>query len=665
MSGIVGQVMFHPDGAARRAALRDGVAAMLARMRHRGPDGFGLHDCGQAVLGQALLDPAGETVTGPWQGAEGGAVLVCDARLDRRDTLAQRLGCDPATTDPALILHAWDRWGEGCVDHLEGDFAFAIWDPEHRRLFAARDRLGVKPLVYRLWPDSFCFASDINCLRSDGDVADPVWIAGYLTGQTTQTDRTALRDVLRLEPGHRLLMQFGAVEIRRYWHLQAATNPAAAGTGAPALRERLGEAVAARMRGGPVGAMLSGGLDSSSVAMLARRAAPHDALPVFSMTFPSLPAMDESRYIAAVLAEGGFDPVRIEADTGGLFEDMAPLLAEQGQPFSGLALATTRRVYAHAAQSGVRVLLDGHGGDEVISSGLMHLHVLARQGAWNELWQTLGHARASSGDHPFPVFASLLAQHLRQPLLRALARRVSGRVNRADTTRWRRLLSAELVTNDAITDRVRAISDREIAADTPEQRHHIALVTDPRIAESLEILDRSAAWHGIEARYPFLDRHVIETCVNAPSADKIRGGWTRSLLRDAMDGILPDPIRQRRDKAHFLPNLLRGLAQDTTGALPRLRAGRLDAVAPYVDMAALRQSLDALERDGAAVALADFAEVWRVVWLDQWLRDVEGGQQAGAGMTDDLTIIDRTGITLAHDRRRHASREPVAARIAR
>ncbi|NCO88114.1 MAG: asparagine synthetase B, partial [Rhodobacterales bacterium] len=80
MSGIVGQVMFHPDGAARRAALRDGVAAMLARMRHRGPDGFGLHDCGQAVLGQALLDPAGETVTGPWQGAEGGAVLVCDAR---------------------------------------------------------------------------------------------------------------------------------------------------------------------------------------------------------------------------------------------------------------------------------------------------------------------------------------------------------------------------------------------------------------------------------------------------------------------------------------------------------------------------------------------------------------------------------------------------------
>lgn len=643
---------------------RSGVRRMMAALAHRGPDGTAWAEDGPAALGHAWRDCTGRDLPGPRRLRPGGPVLVADLRLDAPEALAGTLGLPPATPDPDLVLQAWDRWGLDLLERIDGDFALALWDPARRALFCARDRFGVKPLFFRCDAEGFRFASEpgaLLALRPGRPEPDPLWVAEYLTGVSTDPGRTAHAGIRSLEPAHLLRSDGQEVTLRRYWTLAPA--PERPADVAPALREALSRSVAARMQGGPTGAMLSGGLDSSAICCLAaaqgqagaaagpaaaglrsdppggagtgardgapghpdraaaspgrQGPAPDARLPVFSLVFDDFPEVDESAHIAAVLARGGFAPHRIGPPLGGAFDGAGAVLAEQQQPPGAMGLATTRGLYACADRAGLRVLLNGHGGDEVMSDGIERLIELASEGRWARLWHETRGAAALCGQGRADMLLELLSAHAPPRLVRAVARRLRGAAGRHDRTAWRRIVHPDLARDTDLVARRRALASAPAEGLSPAMQMHLDRLRAPGMAAAFDTLDRAAARQGIEARYPFFDRRVVELCLGQPASAKLSGGRTRALLREAMRGVLPETVRLRRDKADFWPVALRMLRHPRS--LQRIDALAADPgpLAAYVDVDMLRAHVARLHAGEAEPAL--LFELWRAAWLSAWL----------------------------------------------
>ncbi len=575
------------------------------------------------------IGQGGAALTGPQMGkGQDGCLLAGDLDLTDTDTLGLQLGLTGAD-DATLVLAAYHRWGTDAPDHLEGAFAFVLWDAQRARLFAARDRFGIKPLVFHASPRAVYLASDISAViggLGQTPTPDENWIADFLAGYVTNDVSTAYRGIDRLPPGHLLILERGRVQTRRWWHLEP-RDLARADLHPEALQDALAKASIAALRGGPVAAMLSGGLDSSSLSLLAQKAAAQP-LPVFSLRFPNTPALDEGRYIAPVLAAGRFAPHDLNGETGSAMAEMDSILAEQGQPFGGFGILTNRRIYRAAAATGHRVIIDGHGGDEVIGSGYWHLDALAARGDWLSLWRLLRQRSAFLGkDSAARLMAGYLARHANRPIRRLARPFDKGPV--PDAVQWRALLNADLTTRSDLVARVNQAEVGLRAGLPPIYATHAALIAGHGTATAFEVLDRAAAANGITARYPFFDRRVVDLCLNQPSAAKFANGQPRALLRQAMAGVLPDAVRLRSDKVDFLPNIWRGLREDPEGRLAGYAKALPDRLAPYVDATRLRAAADRLTHSDPDIT-ATF-HLWRAAWLDRWLQSHE--QVASNGTT--------------------------------
>ncbi len=330
-------------------------------------------------------------------------VLVADLRLDNAEELARHLDSDHTRDDDrALLLRAYDEWGPACVEHLLGDYAFAIWDPAERLLFCARDVFGVKPFYYSHQPRLFAFASEARALTALGEVSaapDPFWIADFVAQVFEDKERTFYRDVRRLPPAHTLIVSRTAVRLRRYWapDPQREIRFRSDDEYAEAYRGHLAEAVRVRLAGRPpVGSMLSGGLDSSSIVCLAReeRGAESQPLPTFSLIFPGTPSANERPFIDAVLAGGGIEPHFID---GGSLPALPPALRTSFDtpPYAWDALLNLGLLRS-AKASGIRSLLSGLMGDTTVSWGLLRMTELLRSGRLVELARSVRqHARST------------------------------------------------------------------------------------------------------------------------------------------------------------------------------------------------------------------------------------------------------------------------------
>ncbi|MEP7356295.1 MAG: asparagine synthase-related protein, partial [Anaerolineales bacterium] len=284
MSGLCALLNF--DG---RPVDRAELEKMTARLAHRGPDaggiwppsGGGPADPGSPVgLGQRLLWTTPESLHErlPLASADGQLAITADARIDNRDELFGLLGlADHSLADSALILAAYAKWGERCPEHLLGDFAFAIWDAGKQALFCARDHLGNRPLFYHQAPGFAAIASEIKALLVLPQVPRRLnerRIAEYLATLHDDTAITFYQDIHRLPPAHSLTLSRAGAKLERYWALDPARAlpPASDEAYADGFRELFTEAVRCRLRSAyPVGAMLSGGLDSSSIVCVARQ----------------------------------------------------------------------------------------------------------------------------------------------------------------------------------------------------------------------------------------------------------------------------------------------------------------------------------------------------------------------------------------------------------
>lgn len=595
------------------------IAQRLSQaIAHRGPDGQALRTEGRVTLAHAFLDSTGDGA-GPWRLRDDGPLLTGDLCLSNTAEL-----CDAGpVSDAAAILRAYDRWGLDLATHLHGAFAFVLWDPARERLLAVRDRFGIKPLCLRHLPDMLMMCSEPGPLAvAHGPLPqiNEAWVADFLAGYETSASHTADLGIDRLPPGHILISENGSITRRQWYALPDETRAADPAEEFAAL---LDLACKAAMRGGKTGAMLSGGLDSSSICLLAHQ---HSAkpLPTFSRRFPDTPELDEGRFIDAVLAAGSFEPVSVNNTPNAVLDHLDAALLEQQQPSSAPGLGTTRHLFQAARARGLTAMLDGHGGDEVVSQGYERFTALARQGKLIDLARTCRSASAFMGLDWMPLMLSHLAASGPRPWS-GLARRVQAWTGDAPTGfGWRGLVNPDLALRSDLVGRVQQIETAKHKSDpasgmTEEARVHRALAFNAATSGGFEQLDRAAARAGIDPRYPFYDHRLVEWCVAQPASAKLRDGVPRSLLRNGMRGILPEIVRMRSDKINFIEDAWRGLTRDPAGTIAGFATRPPDRLAPFVNQDVLRQVASVAMTPNSTPDHQVVFFLWRAIWLDLWL----------------------------------------------
>lgn len=646
-----------PDPGAGTAPSRAAARRLEASLtRRHGPTDSATTD--DAMLLQAGLGGARR---------QGPLTLVGDLGLTDLPALRRDLSLGPDADAVDLVLAAWLRWGEAAPDHLHGAFAFLVHDRRSGQVTAVRDRFGVRPLAYAAEAGRLVIAQDLATVQAGLDAESPIdraWVAEFLGGRLTSPDSTASTAVRRLPAGHLLIATSGAAApVVRAWYRLDRQAPRDVGADRPqALRAALTHATAEACAEAPAAAMLSGGLDSSSLALLSvgDDAAPPVPRPALSLRYAD-PALDEGPFIDAVLdrAGGKLAPVPLpgEVEAATLF-DLDPLLGEQDQPVFAPGLPGNRTLYRAVRAAGCRAVLDGHGGDEIIGGDFSDVGWLVDAGRWREALRLARDYARFTGSSQREAVGLLLAWRGRRGFGR-LGRWLAPEARAGDPTAWRSLVDPALAAETDLVERVRAQHEAVLAAADgtglpPWVAQHVALLSAPAIAAGFEMLDRSARAAGVVPLYPFYDHRVVELCVWQPGPERIAAGQPRALLRRAMQGVLPEPVRLRRDKTNFLADFWAALQQDPAGRMAALRAGP-GVLEGWVDPATLRRDLVRLGPGSAPDPQTAF-RLWRAVWLAAWLeRRAELPADHGAGMGAQASALAPSGRPTAR------SGEPSAA----
>jgi asparagine synthase (glutamine-hydrolysing) len=539
---------------------------MVETLAHRGPDGREVWLEPDVGLGHCMLHTTPESLTERLPLRRDNLAITADARLDNRGELMGLLGCDMHRADPIsdseLILAAYQRWGEDCPQRLLGDFAFVIWDFAKRELFCARDHFGVKPFHYFHQPGQrFVFATEIKAIFAFSDISrklNEVKIADYMLASFEDKSRTFYLDVNRLPPASTMVVSRSGIRIREYWALepQREIRLKSDAEYAEAFRSHFVEAVNCRLRSAfPVGSMLSGGLDSSSIACVANELlAPrvHGELHTFSIVFDKARKSDERQYIEKVLSSRRFSSHLIDGDRLTPFDDLDGVLWHQDEPFYAPNLSLTRGGWQSASEHGVRVLLDGVFGDNVVSHGWEHLRALANRWRLLTLARELRALIRISGRN-VPLWRPLsryivndsLKPYFPEPGLRAWRR---FRNRRTDPSAAQcEIFQSDYCSRTQLRRRVAGAARHGRRLRSSRQSHSESLGCG-MVQTALEVYSRGCGEFGVETRFPFLDKRLVEYCVAIPGEQKVSQGYTRAVVRRALQGYLPEAIRLRPDK---------------------------------------------------------------------------------------------------------------------
>ncbi len=633
MSGICGR--FNRSG---EPVFAGQIDAMNARLIHRGPDAQKSWSSGNIGLGHCMLRIAPESMeeTQPVVGGNGQYAITADARIDNREELIEALYRSDATssyTDAELILAAYRKWGESCTQRLLGDFAFAIWDRAERRVFSACDPMGVKGIYYHLTATAFSFASEIKALFALPEVPrrlNELRVAEYLVTLFEDRVGTFYQEIFRLPGAHSMTVSADRVELREYWSLDAKTELRLKSDGeyAEAFRDLFLKAVRCRTRSAfPVGAALSGGLDSSSVASAAAGMIPPGAEPLhtFSLIFPGLPdkdlkAIDERPEMQSVLGTGRFTPHFIEADR------LSPLWQVDQMHFHLDHANYAPNLYLHwamydaARKQGVRVFLDGFDGDSTVSHGFERLTELAQTLHWITLWKE---TRLLSQRHLKGIAPQrILKEYCVKPLTPAWAYRLNTflRTRGRALRRGKIFIHPDFKARTGIEKRARRLLHEQTkwTLTRSARETHCMGLNQALYAYTLEIADKASAAFQLEARYPFFDRRLMEFCVALPARQKLGEGWNRWVQRRAMSGILPPDIQWRPRKGNLSPNFYLRLLDFERERLEEVSLRGTSELAPFIDADAVRSAYTAYEKShsrGHGEGIQLFATVNLALWL--------------------------------------------------
>lgn len=602
------------------------VSDMLAAMPYRSPHGTLVGGSGDAVLGLGYKRLLPEDPLTPTIFTDGTLSLIAHARLDNRETLTEALNLPPEAAEGAIILAAYLRWKEACPIHLLGDFAFIVHDSATGALFAARDHMGVKPLFYRYDDAGLILATEFRVLLAPGapfaDLRAPgpitEQIANFALHRPNTEHRIFYDGILRLRAGHSL--RFSPAEglkTTQYWQPEITATTVGASEAAPILRGLLLEAVKCRMRSAePVATLLSGGLDSSSIACCASQIAVDAGtgpVDTFSMVFDKTPELNERPFIEAVLAAGRFRPHFLALDGYAPFKGFTAMLIKQARLFSAPAMIMSDNLHAQMAASGFSVFLDGHGGDEVISHGTERLFELAGQKKWGLVWRELAVLGPVISPTRLIGFFNLFIQY-------------SGM---RGTYRLRKMLSANkmsrsgasqspAVAGPKLADFERSL--KRAARPKSEAEAHVTVLRSVLLEEASEMIEVAAMTQGLEARFPFYDKRIVEFCLSLPSEAKLNKGWGRYVLRAAMEGLLPAKIQWRKSKFNFAPHLASGMLKHHQALMDEIILHDADGVSDYINLDPVKDIYIRAKSNARSFKGGDVGAVWRTIALSLWLR---------------------------------------------
>jgi asparagine synthase (glutamine-hydrolysing) len=631
MSAIAG--LYRRDA---RPGDRHEVDRMVSALAHRGADGTAVWSDASAALGQVALwttpEAGGERL--PLSNVDGNVFITADARLDNRRELIAALSNmgrpEIEIGDGELILRAYECWGEDCTSRLLGDFSFAIWDARKQLLFCARDHMGVKPFYYCEAGGTLFFASEIKALLTSPLVPyrlNPLRVADHLAGLVDDRAITFYHDIYRLPAGHTLTASRADRHVRQYWALDPTRVIFLASDDAyaAAFRECFAEAVRCRLRSShPVGCLLSGGLDTSSIVATAcqiRRERGEESLDTFTAIFPELPAadlkrIDERNFVDSVVRHGGINPHYLRGDRVSPLNGVDSVLWHLDEAFTAPNLYLHWALYGEARDRNVRPLLDGIDGDTTVSHGLERLAALTRTGKLAMLAHEL---RALSRRYGIGM-RTLFWQFGVQPLIPAGVHQARRLLHRREPPSWiaATTINRQFARRMGLAERVEAVERKRRGTVRSARGAHWLGLNSGLIPYALEMADKAAAAFGLEPRYPFFDRRLVEFCLGLPANQKLRGGWTRVVMRHAMKGILPEDVRWRPDKADLSPNFMRQIREHDRDLIEEVVLKNPDVIEAYVDIDALRRVYDRyLARqmsEGDALAL------YRAVVLGLWLQ---------------------------------------------
>lgn len=530
---------------------------------------------------------------GPW-------VAAVEARLAPSGALCQSLRVEPRpdrrAADAACLVAAVARWGEEAVHQLEGAFAAVLWHRDTRTGVAIRDRLGLRPL-FRTTGSELAISSSLATLRqlAAGEL-NTRHVTRFLAGEVGEGRATFVRDIERVPAATRATISSeGRWSERTFWQVDArATFDGSDADAEGEFRERFDAAVAASL-GGTLGALLSGGLDSSSIVATARQLEPERPLPAFSILYDR-PEANETRHLEAVADAAGVQVHRVDGERLSLLDGLAADLAAVGEPFAMPNLFLTRTLYAEAQASGLEAVLDGFAGDNVVGHGERRLVELARSLRWPTLLREV-QAIARTTRQPRRAVLEILRDYVLDPLIEPVR-------------------SPQRVASFAHPDLPGASvgSGRRV---TTDRAAHLADLTSPLLPHAFEVAHAVGAAHGIEPRFPFASVPLVAFCLSLPSDQRLRDGRTRSILRRAMRGRLPESVRLRPDKARLATNFADALFVRDARRLRQLVAEDVPAASDLLDVPALTR---AVERALAQPDLrADLAlPIWRAVVVARW-----------------------------------------------
>jgi asparagine synthase (glutamine-hydrolysing) len=623
MGAIAGIVRW--DGVPIESA---GLDRMARASAHRGPDGTCTRIGERAALAHLRFvttdasdgdQPFIDTVRALW--------FVFDGRLDNRDDVLCTLGiADGALPDARLALEAFARWGSGTASRLLGDFAFIGWDDRRRRLVCARDHMGIRHLHYHSSPGLVVCATDLAQVLAHPSVPkapNRAVAADYLACDVRNGAETLYRGVSRVPPGHSLVCTDRGVRLERYWFPEprSAIRYARDAEYAEHCRDLLTRSVAARMRSSvPVSAMLSGGLDSSSVVCVAHRIVKDAGPPprAFSIVRPDRPDSDERTFIDAVARHCGASVVRVTPGAiagGDLHQQAAAWAATPAMPADAMA----QTLYAAIREHGHRVTLTGAGGDFLFTGSvfqyadlLRELRVAAAIRRFVDDWHAGETGRSALGllqAGVWPLLPPFVKNALRPAARYAMA------VD--EQPRW-------------------LLVDRRPADAFPAQPRGGSYATEDITRQVgcgmhaffVECGERAAAASGIELRHPLLDVRLVDFALAIPDGQRKRGRLTKFILREALAADLPEEVRTRRTKADF--SYVIADAIDSLGGerfftdLQIAEAGWVDA--PLV--AAKYRKMRSQYARGYEVYGEHVPALWMIASVELWFRSAFGSRPA-------------------------------------
>ena len=568
MSGIAG--IIHFDGAPVEPGL---LEKMTNAMAYRGPDGINHWVKGSTALGQCMLRTTPESLqeTQPLTNEDESLVLVMDGRVDnwaelRREILSRRAVLRNHS-DAELVLRAYEVWGQTCSDRIIGEFVFFIWDARQRRLFGARDAAGTRHFYYHAGNGWFGFASEINGLLALERIEPRLNESRLLDYLVVEFDRddeigTFYQDIYRLPAGHAMLVTERGAKIWRYWEPGnlPANHFASLDECAEAFLEHLRIAVKCRLRSiGPVGAMLSGGLDSSSIVGLIRKEFRNDLqqpLKTFSLIREDRENCPDWKSIEKMLKDGWITPTIITSTTArNVCQSYLGSIQNLNEPFSLSQGFADSLVYEAARENDCHVVLDGMAADLLFYSADRSMSNIISRRMYSQIPAILTAYRRHGIENglrtmAWRILAAAAPEELRTVFRNFRNKREISRNNLKEMPgdnlrRLRRETASQFL---AAKHSQRRQAEGRMKSNN-DQSAHARNFTSGMLSFAHEVNGQIALSKGVEPRSPFSDRRMIEFAIQMPIEAKLFPPWYKHTLRKSMEGVLPEDVRWRRDVA--------------------------------------------------------------------------------------------------------------------